>query len=229
MFRSAGYSKWQLVKTVSTSRSAIRWMSSGVWTVEWMGFARIHCLHLIYWKLSLPSSVPVCCLPLVADELRKGHSCSMASNQRRFWWIRFSWAPLTMPAHQVVGSSTCEITPSDSILSSSWRTSSRNGNGTNLGVHRLWGLASGFSLISYSSPRFPSPWKRDGYFSFMLLIFMASTLTIKFKVVMADSPSRFLRRPFTTKARSTDLFAWDSIPVNHPLTSKVRIWGYQEG
>ena len=53
----------------------------------------------------------------------------------------------TMPAHQGVGSSTLDMTPRDSICSSSSWTFLLGGSGTFLGVKSVNGLGSGFSLI----------------------------------------------------------------------------------
>ena len=61
---------------------------------------------------------------------------------------------VTIPAHCSVGSSTFGIS---SILWSSCLTSSRSDRGMPLGVYKENGLA-GWSFISYSSPRFSSPW-----------------------------------------------------------------------
>ena len=68
----------------------------------------------------------------------------------------------TIPAHQGVGSSTFDITPIASILSSSCLTFGRKGKAMFRGVESAIGLASGVSLISNSSPRFPNPVNRLG-------------------------------------------------------------------
>ena len=63
----------------------------------------------------------------------------------------------TIRAHQGVGLSTFEITPIDSMQSSSSFTLDRSGSGTCRGANRQWGAAPGLIHISYSSPMFPSP------------------------------------------------------------------------
>ncbi len=63
----------------------------------------------------------------------------------------------TMPAHQGVGSDTFRITPSFSMRFSSCWTFCRKGMGMFLGAYKAYGVASPFSLISYPSPKVPSP------------------------------------------------------------------------
>ena len=55
------------------------------------------------------------------------------------------------------GWSTLEITPMDSIHSSSCDTLSRSGRGTFRGVDNKYGTVSSLSWILYSSPNVPSP------------------------------------------------------------------------
>ena len=58
----------------------------------------------------------------------------------------------TIPAQQRVGVSTLEITPMDSIRSSSCRTLSQSGRGTFQGVYNEYRTVSSLSWILYSSP-----------------------------------------------------------------------------
>ena len=120
----------------------------------------------------------------------------------------FFFGTTTIPAHHGVGSSTFEMTPIDSIRSSSSLTFGRNGRGTCLGAYREWGVAPDFRWISYSSPRFPSPWNSDGNCSMMSLgisavaigvsISVASTRMASPRAEIAGSPKRFVLRPSTT-------------------------------
>ena len=94
----------------------------------------------------------------------------------------------TIPAHQGVGSSTFDITPIATILSSSF---GRRGKAMFRGVDSANGLASGVSLISNSSPRFPNPVNRLGNCWVMLpVVCNVCSSETRFRTVIAGSPSR---------------------------------------
>ena len=97
----------------------------------------------------------------------------------------------TIPAHQGVGSSTFDITPIASIPSSSCLTFGCRGKAMFRGVESASGLASGVSLISNSSPRFPNPVNRLGNCWVMLpMVCNVCSLETRFRAVIAGSPSR---------------------------------------
>ena len=115
--------------------------------------------------------------------------------------IQIQIAPLylktaTMPAHHSVGSSTLEITPIDSIQSSSCLTFGHNNSAMFLGAKRAHGFASGLILIVYSSPKFPSPWNTDAYFS--CILYAASEVASTLAVILAGNHRRLVLRLFTT-------------------------------
>ena len=122
----------------------------------------------------------------------------------------------TIPAHHGVGSSTFEMTPMDSMRSSSSLTFGRNGRGTCLGANREGGVVPDLRWISYSSPRFPSPLNSEGNCSKLsagicvavdeLSVSVASSWTASPRADMAGSPKRFVLRPSMTYTRCCTAF-----------------------
>ena len=106
----------------------------------------------------------------------------------------------TTPVDQGVGCSNFEITCIDSIWSNSCFTLVRRGMGTCWGVKIVNGLAPSFSLIVYFSPQLPKPWKSDRKFVITLQfdeLVIDSTLTARFKALIACNPSKFWTTTYT--------------------------------
>ena len=81
-----------------------------------------------------------------------------------------------MPAHQDVGSSTLLMIPNDSIRASSCSTLGRSGSAIWRSVKSAYGVASGLSFMTYSSPRLPRPLNTFGKFlATSVLVCEAST------------------------------------------------------
>ena len=77
-------------------------------------------------------------------------------------------------SNHIMGSLTGDITPRVIILLSSSLTCCLRGKGTLLGVQRQRCFESFFSLMTYSSPKVPSPLKTPGYSTIELVFVMAS-------------------------------------------------------
>ena len=104
------------------------------------------------------------------------------------------YSTTTIPVHQGVGYSTFEITCIDSILSNSCFTLVHRGMGTCHGVKIASSVAPSFSLIVYSSPKLPKPWKSDRNLSITLQfaeLLIDSTVTARFKDLIEGNPSKF--------------------------------------
>ena len=99
----------------------------------------------------------------------------------------------TIPAHHGVGASIREITPNDSILSSSVRTFWHSGRGMFLGVDRAYGWVSGLSFMLYVSGKVPKPVNNDGYFV-EISSPIDSTTASRLSALIAGKPRRFLFR-----------------------------------
>ena len=119
------------------------------------------CQNPLLASSLLKTLAPVSCAS-VSSTLGKGYTSrrTLSFKGLRSTQIRrvpFALGTTTIPAHQGVGSSTGDITPSDSIRASSSSTFGCCGSGMWRGAMSEYGLVSGLSFISYSSPRLLRP------------------------------------------------------------------------
>ena len=120
--------------------------------------------------------------------------------------------------------STFEITPMASILASSCATLGRRGSAILRGVDSANGFASGLSVISNSSPRFPNPWNTFGKcWTRSALVCTASMRVASCKAVIAGKPNKLFFSPYVGWLDSRPL--WVSLPVKYPNTFKGTLQG----